>query len=186
MRYAKIESFEICNGEGIGISLFVQGCNFHCKNCFNPDTWDFYGGKEWTEETEEEFFKLINRPYIKRVSILGGEPLSSQNLDEVLDLVNKITILLPNKTIWLYTGYTLDIYEQYNCDHTIIDTFPRSKDVSDDIKRADIIRKCDVIVDGRYEEPLKDVSLHWRGSSNQRVIDVQESIKQNKVVLYNT
>ena len=108
MRYTNIDSFDICNGEGIGISLFVQGCHFHCKNCFNKNTWDFNGGKEWTEETKNYFLKLIDKPYIKRISILGGEPLASQNLNEILCLVNQIRLLYPEKIIWFYTGFKLE------------------------------------------------------------------------------
>lgn len=107
IRYAQIRSLDLSNGEGIGVALFVQGCNFHCKNCFNPETWDFNGGKEWTQEVKNKFLELANRPYIKRISILGGEPLADENIDDVLDLVNKIRHSLPKKTIWLYTGYTL-------------------------------------------------------------------------------
>lgn len=105
MNYAQIRSMDISNGEGVGVALFVQGCHFHCKNCFNSDTWDFNSGKEWTSEIKNEFIKLANKPYIKRISILGGEPLAKENVDEVKKLVNEIRILLPEKTIWLYTGF---------------------------------------------------------------------------------
>ena len=101
MRYASIRSMDISNGEGVGISLFVQGCHFHCKNCFNKDTWDFNGGKEWTQDTEDKLIELANKPYIKRLSILGGEPLADENLDGVLHLVDRFRLLLPSKTIWL-------------------------------------------------------------------------------------
>lgn len=169
MRYASIRSMDISNGEGVGISLFVQGCHFHCKNCFNPETWDFNGGKEWTPEVEERFIELASRPYIKRISILGGEPLADENLDGVLNLVNRFRLLLPQKTIWLYTGYTWE--EIYNCMSFNI------------MKRRQIIYNCDVLVDGRYINSQRDISLKWRGSKNQRVIDVKESIKQNKQIL---
>lgn len=108
MRYAQIRSMDISNGEGVGVSLFVQGCPFHCKNCFNSETWDFNGGKEWTEKTKNKFMELIDRPYIKRVSFLGGECLAEQNLDEVLKLIQEIRISFPEKTIWLYTGFEWD------------------------------------------------------------------------------
>ena len=183
MRYSQIRSMDVSNGEGIGVALFVQGCPHHCKNCFNPETWDFNSGKEWTEETEEKFLKLIDRPYIKRVSILGGEPLASQNLDGVLNLVNQIRLLFPEKTIWLYTGYRLNIYEQYNCDHLIIETLPCGN-TEDDFKREKIIRKCNVIVDGRFEDDKKDLSLQFRGSSNQRLIDAQQSLTKGEIVLW--
>lgn len=170
MRYNQIRECDIANGEGIGVALFVQGCHFKCKNCFNPETWDFNGGKEWTPEVEDKFIELANRPYIKRISLLGGECLADENLDGVLNLVNKIRLLMPEKTIWLYTGYTWE--EIYNCMSFNI------------MKRRQIIYNCDVLVDGRYIDSQRDISLKWRGSLNQRVINVQESLKQNKIILY--
>lgn len=193
MRYAQIRELDISNGEGIGVALFVQGCRFACHNCFNPETWDFNGGKEWTPEVREKFLELIDRPYIKRVSILGGEPLADENLDDVLDLVteinkryntpqdivyddcnnhnilnkntDKIRLLLPEKTIWLYSGYTFE--------ECLLNT-----------KRREILKNTDVMVDGRYIDSQRDITLKWRGSSNQRVIDIKQSIKQNELVLY--
>ena len=181
MRYAQVRECDVSNGENVGISLFVQGCPFHCKNCFNPETWDFNGGKEWTQEVEDKFIELANRPYIKRISILGGEPLAEQNLDGVLKLVNKFRLSCPNKTIWLYTGFDLDFVRH---------SFEESKKMlqvswkDSAIKRWDIISNCDILIDGRYIESQRNPSLHWRGSSNQRVIDVQESLKQNRIILF--
>ena len=179
MRYAQIRSMDISNGEGVGISLFVQGCPFHCKNCFNSETWDFNGGKEWTEKTKNKFMELIDRPYIKRVSFLGGECLAEQNLDEVLKLTQQIRISFPDKIIWLYTGY------QWNKIMLPIPT------ITDDLhtieitdKRKKIISNVDVLVDGEYIDEQKDLTLKFRGSKNQRVIDVKQSFNQNKVVLY--
>jgi len=108
VRYAQILPFEVCNGEGIGCSLFTQGCKFHCKGCFNEEAWDFNGGKEWTEEIEEKFLELISKPYIKRISILGGEPLANLNVRKVYLLTKRIKHLFPDKKIWLYSGYTYD------------------------------------------------------------------------------
>lgn len=176
MRYAQIRSMDVSNGEGVGVSLFVQGCPFHCKNCFNSDTWDFNGGKEWTEETKNKFMELINRPYIKRVSFLGGECLADQNLDEVLKLVKQIRISYPEKTIWLYTGYKIeDIFYPYIINQPM---------TCEQRKRIGVIRYVDVLVDGEYIDEQKDLSLKFRGSKNQRVIDVKQSLAQNKVVLY--
>ena len=178
IRYAQIRKMDISNGEGIGVSLFVQGCNFHCKNCFNKDTWDFSGGKEWTEEIKKEFLTLINRPYIKRVSILGGEPLANENVHDVLTLVKEIKHQYPDKEIWLYSGFKFE---------TIINL------VTDDLNterdyilncRKEILNYIDILVDGRFEEDKKDLTLKFRGSSNQRVIDVKKSLEQNKVVLW--
>lgn len=184
MRYASIRSLDISNGEGVGVSLFVQGCPFHCKNCFNSDTWDFNGGKEWTEETKNKFMKLINRPYIKRVSFLGGECLAEQNLDEVLKLVQEISISFPEKTIWLYTGFCWnDImcsFAGLQADCVVLD----KKYIEVWGKRRKIISNVDVLVDGEYIDEQKDLSLKFRGSKNQRVIDVKQSLAQNKIILY--
>lgn len=198
MRYSSMRNLDISNGEGVGVSLFVQGCPFHCKNCFNSDTWDFNGGKEWTEETKNKFIELINRPYIKRVSFLGGECLAEQNLDEVLKLVKQIRNSYPDKTIWLYTGYHVFInYPESHRQHKVIlSTRPNAstniiyddelffKKKEEDRKRSEIISNVDIIVDGEYIDEQKDLTLKWRGSKNQHVIDVKQSLAQNKMVLY--
>ena len=179
MRYAQIRSMDISNGEGVGVSLFVQGCPFHCKNCFNSETWDFNGGKEWTEETKNKFMKLIDRPYIKRVSFLGGECLAENNLDEVLKLVQEIRISFPEKTIWLYTGYTWE--------RLVYSKMPSAENPEEFLywnQRNEIISNVDVLVDGRYIDEQRDITLKFKGSKNQRVINVQKSIAQNKIVLY--
>ena len=170
MRYASMRNLDISNGEKIGVSLFVQGCHFHCNNCFNSETWDFEGGYSWTEKSIKDFLNLVNRSYIKRVSILGGEPLTSRNVEEIFHLISTIRNLFPTKTIWLYTGFT---WEQ------IIN--PTN---SDDILRKEIVSQCDVVVDGEYIDELRDITLKWRGSSNQRVIDVKKSIEKGEVILW--
>lgn len=162
MRYAQITPFEICNGKGAGVSLFTQGCHFQCKGCFNQNAWDFNGGKEWNDEIKNKFFELINRPYIKRVSILGGEPLANANISEVYSLCKEIKEKFPTKNIWLYTGYMFEDIDSYL-----------------------IMKYIDVLVDGRYIDKLKDLTLKFKGSSNQRVIDIQKTFKENKIVLYN-
>mgnify|MGYP000695393402 CR=1 FL=1 len=183
MRYAQIRSMDISNGEGVGVSLFVQGCPFHCKNCFNSDTWDFNGGKEWTEEIKDKFMKLIDRPYIKRVSFLGGECLADQNLDEVLKLVKQIRNSYPDKTIWLYTGFEWNSLMSKICQPTFPDKdFERIIEIHK--KRKEIISNVDVLVDGEYIDEQKDLSLKFKGSKNQNCIDVKQSLDQNKVVLY--
>lgn len=177
---------DISNGESVGISLFVQGCHFHCKNCFNQSTWDFAGGKEWTKDIREEFLTLANKPQIKRVSILGGEPLAEENLVDVLDLVNEIKLSYPEKTIWLYSGYEFSKFFLLR-DYEGVKIHPphsRHQEIEEDKMRREIISKCNVMVDGRYIAELRDLSLRWRGSSNQNVINVQESIKQEKLILY--
>lgn len=165
MRYAQIRNMDISNGENLGVSLFVQGCRFQCRNCFNKETWDFDGGKEWTEEIESKFFKLVDRPYIKRISILGGEPLANENVSNVSNLIQKLKDEFPNKKIWLYTGYTIEII------------------LNNQFKKQ-IIEMCDVVVDGRYVDELKDLTLKFRGSSNQRLIDAKKTLKENKIILY--
>lgn len=184
MRFASMRNLDISNGEGVGVSLFVQGCDRHCFNCFNPDTWDFNGGKEWTEEAKNKFIKLIDRPYINRISVLGGEPLSKQNLDEVLSLIKEIRISFTEKTIWLYTGFCWnDImcsFAGLQADCVVLD----KKDIEAWEKRRKIISNIDVLVDGEYIDEQKDLSLKFRGSKNQRVIDVKQSLAQNKIVLY--
>lgn len=164
MRYAQIRSMDISNGEGVGVALFVQGCNFHCNNCFNKETWDFNGGKEWTDEIQEKLLNLIKKPHIKRVSILGGEPLDEKNAKNVLNFANQIRLLFGDeKKIWLYTGYT---YENA---------------IKDETRKA-VINQCDVLVDGQFVEALKDFTLKFRGSSNQRLINVKETLKKGQVV----
>lgn len=165
MRYAQITPFEVCNGKGAGVSLFTQGCCFKCKGCFNQETWDFNGGKEWTEEVENKFFELVGKPYIKRISILGGEPLADNNVSDIFNLIKKLKVKFPNKNIWLYTGYTLE-------------------NVLNNPLRKRIIELCDVVVDGRYIDELKDLTLKFRGSSNQRLIDAKKTLKENKIILY--
>lgn len=167
MRYSSIRSMDISNGEGIGVSLFVSGCPFHCYNCFNSETWSFSSGKEWTEEIEKTFLTLINRPYIKRVSFLGGSPLAEGNREEVFRLCEKIKTNFPSIIIWVYTGFT---WEELTADQHIIEG----------------LQNVDVLVDGRYDDSLKDLSLPFRGSTNQRIIDVQQSLKSGEPVLWSS
>ena len=177
MRYSSIRNLDISNGEGVGVSLFVQGCPFHCFGCFNSDTWDFNGGKEWTEKTKNKFMKLIDRPYIKRISFLGGECLAEQNLDEILSLIKQVRNSFPEKTIWLYTGYS---YSEIFRGQSLC----LSQEGLNNFKRREIIKLCNIVVDGEYIDEQKDLTLRWRGSKNQRVIDVKQSLAQNKMVLY--
>lgn len=177
MRYASIRDMDISNGQGLGVSLFVQGCYFHCKNCFNSETWDFQGGKEWTTEIKEKFLKLIDRDYIERVTILGGEPLVDQNVESVLDLVKEIREKFPKKKIWIYTGYKWNtiLYP------VVTDDFNLERDRILQIRR-DILNYIDVLVDEKFEDDKKDLTLKWKGSSNQHVIDVKRSLKENKII----
>lgn len=169
---------DISNGEGVGVALFVQGCHFYCPNCFNSETWDFNGGKEWTEEVKNKFLELANRPYIKRISILGGEPLAKENIDDVFDLVNEIRLSSPQKSIWLYTGYEFNEIFGKNQFEDLGNGYCRWN------KRAIIVAKCNVLIDGRYIDSQRDISLKWRGSKNQKVIDIKKSLKQGEIVLW--
>lgn len=162
MRFAQLRRMDISNGKGIGVSLFVQGCHLLCKGCFNSETWDFNGGKEWTESTEQYLFKLIDSPHINHLSILGGEPLCEENIETVTQIAKRFKEQFPDKKLWIWTGYTFENY----------------------VKDKEITKYADIIVDGRFEIDKKDLSLKFRGSSNQRVINVPESLKQNKVVLW--
>lgn len=184
IRYASIRSIDISNGEGVGIALFVQGCYFHCPNCFNPETWDFSAGKKWTEETKNKFLELANRPYIKRISILGGEPLEEKNIFDVLNLIERIRLSRPQKSIWLYTGYTWESI--WNCGIHGTDLYGKPWDAYSiyQLRRQEIVRQCDVLVDGEYIEEQKDITLKWRGSKNQRVIDVQKTLQQGNIILW--
>ena len=178
MRYASMRSMDISNGEGVGVSLFVQGCRFHCFNCFNSEAWDFNGGKEWTESIRNDFLKLIGRPYISRISFLGGEPLANENIECVNNIIQEIKRQFPNKTIWLYTGY---IWEELS-PNTLIRGIDEESTIHN--VRANIIKSCDVVVDGPYIDDLRDITLKWRGSSNQRVIDVQKTLQNGEIVLW--
>lgn len=181
MRYAQIRSMDISNGEGVGVSLFVQGCPFQCKNCFNSDTWDFNGGKEWTEKTKNKFMELIDRPYIKRVSFLGGECLAEQNLNNVLSLIKEIRISFPEKNIWLYTGFKWEDIMYSKMPHPPKHT---PEEFLHWNQRKEIISLCNVVIDGEYIDEQRDMTLKWRGSSNQRVIDTKKSLGRGKIVLY--
>ena len=190
MRFASIRSMDISNGEGVGVALFVQGCHFHCYSCFNQETWNFNGGKEWTEDIKNKFMKLIDHPYITRVSFLGGEPLADENVKTVFKIIEEIRSEYSNKKIWLYTGYTFDnVLQELNKyteipDHLTYCLEPIPVDAIYDILRWKAVKLCDVLVDGQFIDSQKDMNLRFKGSSNQRVINVQESLKQNKVVLY--
>lgn len=179
MNYSQIRSMDISNGEGVGIALFVQGCHFHCPSCFNQDTWDFNGGKEWTEKTKETFLKLADKPYIKRVSFLGGECLANENLEGVYDVIKDVKELFPDKKIWMYTGYTWkSIFNPI-----VTDNFDSERDKLIEL-RKEIVKMTDILIDGQYIHEQRDMSLKFRGSKNQRVIDTKESLKQDKIVLY--
>lgn len=146
MRYASLRSMDISDGEGVGISLFVQGCHFHCKNCFNQSTWDFNGGEEFTDSVKEKMFDFLDKSYVTRMSILGGEPLSPPNIHDVIELCKEIKQRYPQKILWLYTGY-----------------------LKEDINDCGILDYIDVLVDGQYEDDKRNLRLQFRGSTNQKI-----------------
>lgn len=173
MNYGEIKKTDIANGEGVRVSLFVSGCRRHCKNCFNKVTWDFGYGKPFTGETQNELLEALAPDHIAGLTLLGGDPMEPENQRALLPFVKRVRRELPQKTIWCYTGYTFHegaLEEQEaNCEVT-----------------KELISLLDVLVDGRFIEELKDIRLVFRGSSNQRVIDVQRTLKSGNVVLYLT
>lgn len=171
MRYAQVVPFEVCNGKYAGVSVFVQGCGFHCDGCFNKETWDFSKGKEFTAETRDELMSSIDRPYIKRVSILGGEPLSPSNLPDVSNLITEIKSKFSDKALWLYTGYTME--------HIVAAEglgVSCSAQAGTDSLRKKVVDMCDVLVDGKFDINKRDITLKFRGSSNQIVWKKQNGV----------
>ena len=161
MRYHNITKDDMLNGDGLRVVLWVAGCTHACKNCHNPITWDINGGIPFDEDAEQELFESLDHDYISGLTFSVGDPLHPQNREEVGRLARLAKTWYPDKTIWLYTGY---LWEE--------------------IKDLDFIPLVDVLVDGPFIEAQKDAKLHWKGSANQRVIDVQKTLEQNDVVLH--
>jgi len=166
MKYASIKQYDIANGPGVRVSIFVSGCLHHCHNCFNPETWDENYGDEFTNVQIDEIIEYLKPDYVKGLSLLGGEPLFPNNQKGLIPLLRKVKEIYPNKTIWCYTGYILDK-----------EILPNIEDYT-----KEMLSYIDVIVDGRFVEKLKNPSLYFRGSSNQRIIDVKETLKNEKIV----
>jgi anaerobic ribonucleoside-triphosphate reductase activating protein len=183
MNYHNITTDDMNNGEGLRVVLWLSGCNHHCKGCQNTQTWDENSGIKFDISAKNEIFEELSKDYISGITFSGGDPLHENNLEKVLMLVNQIRLLFPTKTIWLYTGYTWENIMYSRMPHPPKYT---AKEFLQWNQRNEIVSSIDVLVDGRYEEDKRDVLLHWRGSSNQRVIDVKESLKQDKIVLYDT
>ena len=173
MNIAEIKKTDIANGEGVRVSLFVSGCTRHCKNCFNAVAWDFDYGRPFDEAFEQEVMEALAPDYVAGLSLLGGDPFEPANQRGLLPFLKKVRARFPQKTVWCYTGYTFrdgGIAEPHaSCEVT-----------------RELIACLDVLVDGPFVEELKDIRLKFRGSSNQRVIDVKRTLEQNKVVLYLT
>ena len=162
MRYNLIRKMDISNGPGVRVSIFMQGCQFHCKNCFNPETWDFNGGKEFNDEVIEKVLQLCKKDHIKGLSILGGEPMNPINREGTTRLAKKFKENFPDKNLWMWTGFK---YE--------------------DLKDEEVFKYVDVLVDGQYKDELHDPTLKWKGSANQRVIDIKKSRENNEIVIFN-
>ena len=184
MNYLKIEHEDVCNGTGLRVVLWLSGCSHHCYNCQNPQTWNPDNGIQFDELAKQEIFNELSKDYISGITFSGGDPLYEYNLDEVLKLTKQIRISFPEKTIWLYTGFCWnDImcsFAGLQADYVVLD----KKDIEAWEKRREIISNVDVLVDGEYIDEQRDITLKWRGSSNQRVISVVDSLAQGKIVLY--
>lgn len=172
MNYGEIKKNDIANGEGVRTSLFVSGCRHHCKNCFNQATWEFGYGELFTEKTMEEIFASCEPGWINGLSLLGGEPFEPENQKVLLPFLILFKQRYPNKTIWCYSGFTFE------------EILGKTKSRSFTDISAEMLSLIDVLVDGRFVEEKKDISLVFRGSSNQRVIDVKKSLDSDSVVLY--
>lgn len=171
MNYSAIKNFDIANGLGIRVSLFVSGCTHRCKGCFNSEAWDFEAGKEFSKEVEDKIIGFLSDPNINGLSLLGGEPMELQNQSGLVDFLKRVKKTYPQKSIWCYTGYTYDK-----------DLIPGGKvygQVTDEI-----LSLIDVLVDGEFVEEFYSVKLKFRGSSNQRIIDLKKTRESNNIVLY--
>ena len=165
MNYEKIDKCSVSNGTGVRTVLWVSGCDIHCRNCQNPQTWDFDSGIPFTDDTMQEILYDLSKPYIKGLTLSGGHPLDPHNAPKVLKIVKRVKMVFPNKDIWIYSGY---VWEDIIKDKTL----------------REILKYTDVLIDGAYVDELRDISLAFRGSSNQRIIDVPKSLEQNKVILW--
>lgn len=170
MKYAAIKSCDIANGPGVRVSLFVSGCRHHCKDCFNPETWDFAYGQPFDEAVMEHILALMAPDYIRGITYLGGEPFEPENQRALLPFLRRVKAAYPGKTIWAFSGFTLEEMQQDG-------SHPRCE-VTDEL-----LSLLDVLVDGRFVEELKDISLRFRGSRNQRLIDMKKTLAAGKIVL---
>ena len=179
MNYHTITYPDQNNGDGLRVVLWLSGCSHRCFNCQNPQTWDVNSGIPFDESAKKELFRELDKDYISGLTLSGGDPLHEANLDGVLHLVNRFRLQFPNKSIWLYSGYT---WNQVMCP-VITDDFNPSRDELIQ-KRKEIVKQCNIFVDGRYIDSQRNPSKKWAGSDNQRVVDIRKSLEQNKVILY--
>lgn len=206
MNYLKIDKEDVCNGEGLRVVLWLSGCSHKCKGCQNPQTWDANSGIPFDESAKEELFRELDKDYISGLTLTGGDPLFEGNLDDVLDLVtevnkryntpqnidsnntnnhnilnaddNKIRLSSPKKSVWLYTGFTYEEIMKYEYGTSYINN------VNCEALRQAIFCQCDVVVDGKYIDSKRDLTLQYRGSDNQRLIDIQRSLQKGEIVLW--
>lgn len=171
MHYGEIKNCDIANGVGVRVTLFVSGCKNCCKNCFQPQTWDFEYGQPFTQDTEKYILNLLKPPYISGLTVLGGEPFEPPNQSAILPFLKKVKAVYPNKSIWMFTGFTYEELMSDQCRAHCRET-------------SEILKIIDVLIDGRYDEKLRNISLKFRGSSNQRIIDVQKTLKNRTIVLW--
>lgn len=169
MNYADIKIADVANGQGVRVSLFVSGCNHHCKGCFNQCAWDFNYGKKFTEKEEQQIIDYMNHNYISGLSLLGGEPLEPKNQEGLLPLVKKVKEKFPDKNIWCYTGFDFE--------KDIVEKMAKNNETT-----KELLKYIDIIVDGKFEEDKKDLKLQFRGSSNQKIVDVKQSLQTGQIV----
>ena len=172
MNYADIKSIDVANGPGVRVSLFVSGCSHHCEDCFNKETWDFSYGQLFGEKEIDTIIELMSQSHIKGFSLLGGEPFEFTNQQGILPLLRKIKETYPDKDIWCWSGYLFD----KDIRDTMMEKWPETRE---------ILSYIDILVDGRFEKDKKNLSLRFRGSSNQRIIDVKKSLESKEIVLWN-
>lgn len=181
MNYHNLTYPDMNNGSGLRVVLWLSGCSHKCKGCQNPQTWDANSGIPFDEQAKEELFRELNKDYISGLTLTGGDPLFENNLDSVLDLVNEIRLSSPKKTIWIYSGYQWE--------HILTPQLHYHSQTQEKLsigrwKRKQIISQCDVLIDGRYIESQQDITLKWRGSKNQRVIDIKKSLQKGEIILW--
>ena len=169
MNYADIKKIDVANGEGVRVSVFVSGCNHHCKGCFNQCAWDFNYGKEFSEKEEQQIIEYMNHDYISGLSLLGGEPLEPKNQEGLLPLVKKVKEKFPDKNIWCYTGFDFE--------KDVVGKMAKNNETT-----RELLKYIDVIVDGKFEEDKRDLKLKFRGSSNQKIVDVKKSLQTGQIV----
>lgn len=171
MHYGNIKNYDIADGEGVRVTLFCSGCTNRCEGCFQPETWDFCYGKEYTKETEDQLIQMLTNPNIQGLTLLGGDPFEPSNQRTLITLLRRVKQELPTKDVWAYTGF---VYEQ-----DLLEEQRKHTEVTDEM-----LSYIDVLVDGPFVIDQKDISLYFRGSTNQRVIDMPKTLKSGNVVIY--